>query len=184
MSRVTEPQPPEHPKIWPRVAIALAGVMIAAFVTTTLLLVWPSAGFSYSHDGPMRVVSDEFTSTGEPVVRVGEDLELVISFCNEGVDAYTKRWADLWLPDDSSKDLIRVGAFEVPAIQSFNGATERVLGCLFDVEQPIGLPTYLDADRYYTFRLDTQWRVNFLRWDEAVTSSERFYLAGEDSPIP
>lgn len=185
MSRVKPPAPPEphrRSKVWPRIGIAISALVTIVSLVILALMIWPSQNFDY----PQRpkVISSEFTSDGTPVVREGDDLQLEISFCNNGTNTYTRRWADLWAPLVEDGPLRRLGAFEVPAIQSFSGDNDRDVGCIYNAEQPIGLPSYLDPNRYYEFRLRTEWQVNPIRVDHVSTVSERFYLAEAGASTP
>jgi hypothetical protein len=165
-------------------AVLALGLTATLLLLWVLALTWPYALFTYGEPGPVK--TDEFTSTGLPVVRTDDALRWDQPFCNYGQTTYTHRWIDIYgtataagFIDTDYDDEVLVASFEVPAItfyaqQDLCDTTE-----VFAV-----IPNYVPPGSAYRFRIASSYQPNAIRTVTETVSTEKFLLLDPGDPIP
>lgn len=170
-----------------RLAFA-ALILILAFLGLIIhWLVYPYDSFVISEPGP--IITDEFTSNGIPIIRVGEDLLYTTNFCNEGVDTIVFRRADVhgfyFGPDgqpatfDKDNDVISA-SYGLSQIDFFNSDPT----CVEDFVINVRLPNDLPVGAYYSLRNDNMYNPNPLREIVETSETEVFLYVEEGTKAP
>lgn len=170
-----------------RQAIAMIVIFagIGMMVTYGVANVIPYDDARAEWDG--ELITDEETSAGVAVIRVGEMLQYRIDFCNEGVDILAERWFDSFGDVSETADIPRTDdelSSSTYDTDTFFPITESATGCFDDIliTQPVS--PFISPGAYYSVRNETTFYPNFLAEGHFSNRSELFYYAevGEDLP--
>ena len=148
--------------------LAQAGLVAVLFVISGFLLMyyWPSNAVSF--------IDPWIVENPDHVVGPESELNLTVSFCNQGVNTTAHRFLDLYVDTDGDGEVDRAGAFALTDVFSFNGDSGRS-GCFEDVPQQVLIPSYIE-DGHYKFRVISEWKVNGFSLRTATVQSEMFQI--------
>ena len=138
--------------------------------------------------GPIQ--TEEFTTEGVPVVRVGQAITYEQPFCNEGpTDTRVERWLDVYGayvgfdPDTTERSV----SFDVPGLTTYGAATDPDREECIVVTSRALIPDYIYPGAVYALRLSISYDPNPVRTvviNPAFEDSHLFLYLPEGAPIP
>lgn len=155
----------------------MAGYLIANLVSySEVTIEW---------DG--NLIVDERTSDGVAVIRVGENINYRIDFCNTGVDILAERWFDSFGNVSETSDISRMREEFTSSTydtQVFYPITPSGIGCFDDILISQPPSPFIAPGSYYKIRNETFFYPNFLAEGHITNQSEIFYYADVGEELP
>ena len=166
-------------------------ITLAVTIAMTLFIIAmylePAGQITMGHRTPIQ--TEEYTSSGVPVIRKGQAVRWSQDFCNDGTrDATVHRWLDIH-GQYSVFDEIE----EQPAISwaigdvRIYGANIIETGCQVDTTSNQIIPDYIHTGLLYQVRLVVAYDVNAIKSTTASTHyqpDQTFLYLDVDAPIP
>lgn len=166
-----------------RAAITLTAIVVV-ILGANLALFFPPLWPQLEIDQPSDLITDEFTSDGYPVVRVGAPIEYTTSLCNDGVDVTSVRFfgshdtplsaPDLLPPTEEAGTTIFMSEEEIEVDQSF---------CREDIPVSVDVRGSFD-EGYWSLITENSYNANFAMRRTERTQTEIFYLLPVGAEIP
>ena len=165
----------------------MLGVTIAMSLLIIGLLLEPAGQITMGNRTP--IVTEEYTTSGVPVIRKGQPVRWSQDFCNDGTrDAIVHRWLDLHGQYSVFDDIE-----EQPAISwsigdvAIYGVTLVETGCQVDTTSNQIIPDYIHTGVLYQVRNIVAYDVNAIKHASASTHyqpDQTFLYLDIGDPIP
>ena len=166
-------------------------IMLAVTIAMTLFIiamfVEPAGQITMGDRTP--ILTEEYTSSGVPVIRKGQPVIWSQDFCNDGTrDATVNRWIDVHGQYSVFDDIEEQPAisFAIGQVQIY-GSTILEPGCQTDTNSAQIIPDDIHTGVLYQLRNDVVYDVNALKSATASTHfqpDQTFLYLDVDAPIP
>lgn len=165
----------------------MLGVTIAMSLFMLVMLLEPAGQITMGDRSPIQ--TEEYTSSGVPVIREGQPVMWSQDFCNDGSrDAIVYRWIDVHGQYSVFDDIDPQPAisFTIGQVQIY-GDTLRETGCQTDTAIAQTIPGHIRTGSLYQLRNIVAYDVNAVKSATASTHyqpDQTFLYLDVDAPIP